>query len=216
MESAYLTRDQALRPWSGSTDFSTLDYQSTKLQFSSVQFSRSVVSDSLWHHESQHTRPPCPSPTPGVYSNLCPSSHWCHPAISSSVVPFSSCPQSLPASGSFQMSPLFTSGGQCIGLSASASVLQMNTQDCSPLRWTGLDLLAVQGTLKSLLQHHSWKASILWCSASVQLSHPYMTTGKTISLIRRTFDDKVIYLLFNMLSRLVVTFLPRSKRLLIS
>ena len=81
----------------------------------SVQFSRSVVSDSLWHHESQHARPPCPSPTPGVYSNSCPLNRWCHPAISSSVVPFSSCPQSLPASGSFQMSQLFTWGGQSIG-----------------------------------------------------------------------------------------------------
>ena len=96
---------------------------------SSVQFSRSVVSDSLRPHESQHTRPPCPSPTPGVYSNPCPSSRWCHPAISSSVNPFSSCPQSFPASGSFPMSQLFASGGQSIGVSASASVLPMNTQD---------------------------------------------------------------------------------------
>ena len=103
----------------------------------SVQFSRSVVSDSLRPHESQHTRPPCPSPTPGVYSNSCPSSRWCHSAISSSVVPFSSCPQSLPASGSFPMSQLFTWDGQSIGVSASASVLSMNTQDWSPLGWTG-------------------------------------------------------------------------------
>ena len=103
----------------------------------SVQFSRSVVSDSLRPHESQHARPPCPSPTPGVYSNLCPSSQWCHPAISSSFVPFSSCPQTLPASGSFPMSQLFTWVGQSIGVSASASVLPMNTQDWSPLGWTG-------------------------------------------------------------------------------
>ena len=103
----------------------------------SVQFSRSVVSDSLPPHESQHSRPPCLSPTPGVYSNSCPSSRWCHPAISSSVVPFSSCPQSLPASGSFPVSPLFTWGGQSIGVSASASVLPMNTQQWSPLGWTG-------------------------------------------------------------------------------
>ena len=96
---------------------------------SSVQFSRSVVSDSLWPHELQHARTPCPSPTPGVHSDSCPSSQWCHPAISSSVVPFSSCPQSLPASGSFQMSQLFAWGGQSIGASASASVLPMNTQD---------------------------------------------------------------------------------------
>ena len=100
-------------------------------------FSCSVVSDSLWPHELQHTRPPCPSPTPRVYSNSCPLSRWCHPAISSSVVPFSSCPQSLPASGSFPVSQLFASSGPSIGVSASASVLPMNTQDWSPLGWTG-------------------------------------------------------------------------------
>ena len=105
--------------------------------FSSVQFSRSVVADSLWPHKSQHTSPPCPSPTPGVYLNSCPSSRWCHPAISSSVVPFSSCPQSFPASGSFPMTQLFTSGGQCIGISASISVLPMNIQDWFSLGFTG-------------------------------------------------------------------------------
>ena len=103
----------------------------------SVQFSRSVVSDSLWPHESQHARPPYPSPTLGVYSNSCPSSRWCHSAISSSVIPLSSCPQSLPASGSFPMSQLLAWGGQNIGVPASASVLPMNTQDWSPLEWTG-------------------------------------------------------------------------------
>ena len=103
----------------------------------SVQFSRSVMSDSLWPHESQHTRPPCPSPTPGVHPNSCPSSQWCHPAISSSVIPFSSCPQSLPASGFFPMSQLFAWGDQNIGVSASASVLPVNTQNWSPLGWTG-------------------------------------------------------------------------------
>ena len=105
--------------------------------FSSGQFSCSVVSDSLPRQESQHTRPPCPTPTHEVYPNSCPSSRWCHPAISSSVVPFSSCPQSLPASGSFPMSQLFTWGGQNIGLSALASVLPMKTQAWSPLDWTG-------------------------------------------------------------------------------
>ena len=105
--------------------------------FSPVQFSHSVVSYSLWPHESQHARPPCPSPTPRVYPNPCPSSRWCHPAISSSVVPFSSCPQSLPASGPFPMSQLFPWGGQSTRVSASASVLPMNTQDWSPLGWTG-------------------------------------------------------------------------------
>ena len=105
--------------------------------FSSVQFSRSVVSDSLRPHELQHARPPCPSPTPRVHPNSCPLSWWDHPAISSSVVPFSSCPQSLPASESFPMNQLFTWGGQHIGVSALASVLPMNTQDWSPLEWIG-------------------------------------------------------------------------------
>ena len=100
-------------------------------------FSHSVVSNSLWPHESQHARPPCPSPTPGVHSDSRASSQWCHPAISSSVVPFSSCPQSLPASESFPMSQLFAWGGQSTGASASASVLPVNTQDWSPLGWTG-------------------------------------------------------------------------------
>ena len=104
---------------------------------SSVQFSHSVVSNSLWPNESQHARPPCPSQSPGVHSNSCPSSRWCHPGISSSVIPFSSCPQSFPASGSFPMSQLLAWGGESIGVSASASVLPMNTQDWSPLGWTG-------------------------------------------------------------------------------
>ena len=114
-------------------------------QFSSVQFSRLVVSNSLWPHESQHTRPPCPSPTPGVYPNSCGSSQWCYPAISSSIVPFSSCPQSLPASGSFPMSQLFAWGGQSTRVSASASVLPMNIQDWSPLGWTGWTSLQSKG-----------------------------------------------------------------------
>ena len=114
----------------------------------SVQFSLSVVSDSLWPHESQHARPPCSSQTPGVCSNSCPSSRWCHPTISSSVVPFSSCPQSLPASGSFPKSQLFAWGGQSIGVSASASVLPMNIQDWSPLGWTGWISLQSKGLLR--------------------------------------------------------------------
>ena len=112
-------------------------YILTKNPFNSVQFSRSVVSDSLRPHESQHARPPCPASTPGVHSNSCLSSWWCHPAISSSVVPFSSFPQSLPASRSFPMSQLFTWGGQSIGVSALASFLPKNTQDWSPSEWTG-------------------------------------------------------------------------------
>ena len=118
---------------------------SLKLVISSVQISHSVMSDSLWPHESQHTRPPCPSPTPGVYSNSCPSSQWYHPAISSSVIPFSSCPQSLPESGYFPMSQLFAWSCQSIGVSASESVLPMNTQDWSPLGWTGWISLQSKG-----------------------------------------------------------------------
>ena len=164
------------------------------------------------------TRPPCPSTTPRVYSNSCPLSWWCHPTISSSVLRFSSFLQSFPASGYFDMSQFFTSGGRSIGASASASVLPMNIQDWSPLGWTGLISLRFEKTLKHVLQHHSSKASILWRSAFfiLQLSHPYMTTGKNIALTRRTFVGKVMSLLLNMLSRLVKTFLPRSKRLLIS
>ena len=117
----------------------------SKTRFSAVQFSRSVVSKSLWPHEPQHSRPPCPSPTPRVYPNSCSLSWWCHPAISSSSIPFSSHPQSFPASESFQMSQLFTSGGQSIGVSASTSVLPMDTQDWSPLGWTGWISLPSKG-----------------------------------------------------------------------
>ena len=142
----------------------------------------------------------------------------CHPTISSSVVPFSSHLQSFPASGSFQMSQLFSSGGQRTGVSASTSILPINQSGLISFRMDWLDLLAVQGTLKTLLKHHSSKASILQCSAFfiVQLSHSYMTTEKTIALTRRTFVGKVMTLLLNVLSWLVITFLPRSKRLLIS
>ena len=140
----------------------------------SVQFGCSVVSDSLRPHGPQHPRPPCPSPAPGVYPDSCPLSQWCHPTISSSVVPFSSCPQSFPASGSFPMSQLFPSGGQSIGVSASASVLPNEHSGLISFRMDWLDPLAVQGTRKSLLQHHSSKASSLLCSDFfiVQLSHP--------------------------------------------
>ena len=119
-----------------------------------IQFSCSVVPSSLWPHESQHARPPCPSPTPGVHSNSQPSSRWCHPAISSSVVPFSTCPQSLLASESFPMSQLFAWGGQSTGVSALASVLPMNTRDWSPLGWTGWISLQSRGLSRdhSLLQ----------------------------------------------------------------
>ena len=126
----------------------------------SVQFSRSVVSDSLQPHELQHPRPPCPSLTPGVHPNPCPLSQWCHPTISSSVVPFSSCPQSFPASGSFQMSQHFASGGQSIGVSGSASVLPMNTQDWPPLGWTGWISLQSKGLSRvfsnTIVQKHQF------------------------------------------------------------
>ena len=183
---------------------------------SSVQFSCSVVSNSLWPHGLQHARPPCPSPVPGVCSNSCPLSQWCHPTISSSVVPFSSHLQSLIRVFSNESVlhirwPKYWSFSFNISPSTEYSGLISFRMD-----W--LDLLAVQGTLKSLPQPHSSKASILRCSAffTVQLSHPYMTTRKTIALTRWTFIAKVMSLLFNMLSRLVITFLPRSKSLLIS
>ena len=124
-------------------DYSTPGFMSFTISFSSVQFSRSVVSNSLGHYESQHTRPPCPPPTPGVHSDSRPSSQWCHPAISSSVIPFSSCPQSLPASESFPMSQLFAWGGQSTGASASASFLLKNTQGWSPSEWTGVISLLI-------------------------------------------------------------------------
>ena len=170
--------------------------------FSSVQFNRSVMSNSVWPHELQHNKPPCPSPTPRVYSNSCPLSQWCHPTISSSVVPFSSHLQSFPASGSSQKSQFFPSSGQSTGVSASASVLPMNIQHCLPLGWT-LWISLMSKKLSSLLHHHSSKASILRRSAffTVQLSHPYMTNGKTIALTRWTFVDKVTSLLFNILCR---------------
>ena len=129
------------------------------LYISSVQFSRSVVSDSWRPHESQHARPPCPSPTPGVYPNSCPSSWWCHPAISSSVIPLSSCPQSFPALGSFPVSQIFAWGGQSIGVSASASVLPVNTQDWSPLGWTGWTSLQSRGLSWVQSQKHKMVCS---------------------------------------------------------
>ena len=155
-----------------------------------LQFSP-VLSYSLWPHGLQYTRLPCPSPTPRAYSNSCLSSRWCHPTISSSVVPFSSRLQSFPSSGSFQMSLFFAPGGQRNGVSASASVLPMNIQDWLPLGLTGLISLQSK-RLKSLLQHHSSKASILQHSAFfiVQLSHPYMTTGKPTALTRQTLWAK--------------------------
>ena len=176
----------------------------------SLLFSHSVMSDSLQPHGLQHARLPCPLPSPGAGSNSCPLSQWCHPTISSSVVSISSCLQYFPASGTFP---------RVGSWHLVAKVLELQFQQISPSnKYSGLisfrldwfDLLAAQGTLKGLLQHYSSKALILQCSAffTVQLSHPYMTTGKTLT--RHTFVGKVMSLLFNMLSRFVIAFLPRS------
>ena len=177
-------------------------------------FSCSVMSNSLWPHGLQHARLLCPSPTPEAYSNSC---WWCYPTISSSVVPFSSCLQCFPASVFPNESVLCIRWPRYWSFSFSISPPSEHSRQIS-FRIDWLDLLAVQGTLKSLRQHHRSKASILWCSAFfiVQLSHPYVTTGKTITLTRWTFVGKLISLLFNMRSRLVIAFLPRSKCLLIS
>ena len=177
------------------------------------------MSDSLWPHGLQYPRLPCPSPTTGAYSNSCPLSRWCHSTISSSVVPFSSHLQSFPASGSFLKSQFFASGGQCIRVSASASVLPMNIQDWFPLGWIGWISLQSKGLSRvssnTTVQKHQFFGTQLSLFI-VQLSCPYMTTGKNTALTRRTFVGKVMSVPFNMLSRLVITFLPRSKRLLIS
>ena len=171
------------------------------VKHSSVQFSRSVVSDSLRPHELQHARPLCPSPTPRVHSKSCPSSRWCHPAISSSVIPFSSCPQSLPASESFPMSQPFTWGGQSTG----ASFLPKKSQGWSPSEWTGWNSLQSK-SINSLKRSHLYGSTLTF----------NMTKGKTITLTKWTFVGKVMSLLFNTLSRFVIAFLPKSRCLLIS
>ena len=161
------------------------------VEYSSV--AHSVMSDSLRPHESQHTRLPCPSQTRGVHSNSCPSSWWCHTAISSSIVPFSSFPHSLPASESFPMSQLFAWGGQSIGVSALASVLPMNTQDWSRLGWTGWISLQFKGLSRVFSNTTVQKHQAFF---TVQSSHAYMTTGKTIALTRWTLVGKVMSLLW--------------------
>ena len=176
----------------------------------SVQFSRSIKTYSLQPHRLQHTRLPCPQQTPRACSNSCPLS-WCgHPPITSSVVPFSSCLQSFPRSGSYPRSKFFTSSGQSIG-SFSLNISSNEHSGLISFRIDWFDLLAFQ-ELSRVLQHHSSKASIFQNSALfiVQLSHPYMTTGKTIALTRQSSVSKVMSLLFNMMSRLVIPFLSRS------
>ena len=178
-------------------------------QFSSVAQSCPTL---CYPHGLQHSRLPFPSPTPRAYSNSCPLNQWCHPTILSFIVPFP-CLQSFPASGSFLMSWLFTSKFWSFSISPSNEYSGLIS-----FRIDWLDLLPVQGTHKSLLQHHNSKASIFWHSAffMVQLSHSYVTIGKTIALTMWTFVRKVMSLLFSMLSRFVIAFLPRSKSLLIS
>ena len=165
------------------------------------------MSDSLRPHEPEHARPPCLSPTPRVYPNSCPLSRWCHLTITSSVVPFSSCPQSFPASGSFEMSQPFASGGQSIGVSASTSVLPMNTQDWSPLGWTGWISLQSKGLSRvfsnTTIQKHRFFGTQL---SSQSNSHIHTCPLEKTALTRWTFVDKVrMSLLFNMLPRLVIT-----------
>ena len=159
-----------------------------------VQFSHSVMSDSLLPHGLQHASLPCSSPSPRAYSNSCAQSQWCHPTVSSSVCPFSSSLRSFPASGSFPMSQFFTSGGQSIGVSASASVLPMNIQGWFPLGWTRWISLISKGLSRvfsnNTVQKHQFFGAQLFFI--VQLSHPYMTTGKKHSLTRGTFVGKVI------------------------
>ena len=180
----------------------------------SVQFSGVQLFATPWTAAHQAT---CSSPTHGACSNSCPSSWWCHPTILSSAVPFS-CLQSFPASGSFPMNQFSASSGQSIGASASASVLPMNTQDWFPLGLTDLISLQSKGLSRVFSNTTVQKHQFFWHSPffMVQLSHTYMTTGKIIVLTRWTFVVKVVSLLFNMLSRLVIAFLPRSKHFLIS
>ena len=187
---------------------------SCSVQFSSVAQSCLTF---LRSYELQHARLPHPSLTPRVYSNSCPLNRWCHPTISSSVVPFSSRLQSFPASGSFSNESVLhvrwpTYWSFSFNISPSNEYLGLIS-----FRIDWFDLLTVQGTLKSLFQHHSSKASILRCCAFfvVQLSHQYLTPGKTIALTRWAFIGIIMSLLFNMLSRLVITFLPMNKHLLI-
>ena len=184
----------------------------------SVQFTWSVVSDSLWPYESQHTRPPCPSPTPGVYSDSRPSSWWCHPTISSSVIPFSSCLQSFPALGSFPISQLFISGGQRPEASASASVLPMNMQGLFPLGWTSWISLQSKGLPRvfsntTVKKHQFFGAQpSLWSNSHI---HTWLLENHSFDYIWM-FIGKVTSLLFNTLSKFDKAFLPRSKCLLIS
>ena len=177
-------------------------------------FSHPVMSDSLWPRGLQHARPPCPSPSPGVCPSSCSLLRWYHPVISPSDTLSSFCPQSFPESRTFPMICLFTPDDLNTGVSASASVLPVNIQGWSSLSIDWFDLLAIQGTFRSLLQHHSSKASILWCSIffTIQLSQPYMTTGKSIAL---TFFSRIMSLLISTLSKFIIAFMSRSSLLIL-
>ena len=160
----------------------------------SVQFSRSIMSDSLWPHGLQHTRPPCPSPTPRVYPNACPLSQWCHLTISSSVIPFFSCLQSFPASGSFQMSQLFASGGQSIRVSASTSVLPMNIQDWSPLGWTGWISLLFKGLSRVFSNTAVQKHQFFGAQLSLQFNshiHTWLLKNRSFDLMDLCWQSNV-------------------------
>ena len=174
---------------------------------SSVQFSRSVVSDSLWPHESQHARPACPSQTPRVYANSCPLSQWCHPAISSSVIPFSSCPQSLPASGSFPMIQLFASGGQITGVSASAPVLPMNTQDWSPSGWTGWISLQSKGLWRvfsnTTVQKHQFFGAQLSSQSNSHIHIFIHNSHKYSFSFKETLFNLLVHLMWVVFSLLI-------------
>ena len=217
--SSIIWRSFHIRGWRAVLFFlaETLNEHINFTLFSLVQFSHSVMFDSLQPNGLQHVRPPCPSPTPRPCWNSCPLSQWCHPTISSSVVPFSSCLQSFPAAGSFPMRQFFASGGQSIGASASASVLPMNIQGWFPLGLTGLISLQSKGLSRvfsnTTVQKHKFSVLSFLYSPTLTFIHDYW---KNHSLTIWTFVSKVMSLLFNMLSRLVIAFLPRSKHLLIS
>ena len=179
------------------------------------------MSDSLRPQKSQYARAPCQSPTPRFHSNSRPSSQWCHPAISSSVIPFSSCSQFLPASESFPMSQLFPWGGQSIGVSASASVLSMNPHDWSPLGWTSWISLHSKGLSRvfsstTVQKHQLFSAQLFFYGPTFTPIHDYWENHSFDCVATWTFVSKVMPLLFNTLSRFVIAFLPRRKYLLIS
>ena len=180
-------------------------------------FSHSVMSNSLWPHGLQHARLPCPSPFPGVCSNSCPLNQWCHPTISSSVIPFSSCLQSFPASGSFPMSQLFAPGGQRIGVSASASVLPMNISDWFSLGWTDCITLLSKGLSRvfssTTVRKHQFFGSQPFHCLALTSKHDYW---KNHSFDDKDLVGKIMSLPFNTLSRFAIAFLPRNKCLLIS